>query len=128
MSAALGYCDAALPSRVEDAIQRLGLPARHAFDPAAALAAMGTDKKRRGRTLRFVLIREIGEVTVADDVPEHAVVAALERSQADTAADLCGERSRRTHHVSRTQSTMHASRSQPRRRTPPARPAWPRRP
>ena len=78
MSAALGYCNMDLPHRITAAIERLGLPTRHAFDPAAAFAAMGTDKKRRGRSLRFVLIREVGEVFVADDMPEAAVVAALE--------------------------------------------------
>ena len=78
MSASLGYCDAALPGLVRETLARLGLPTRHAFDPAAALAAMGTDKKRRGRALRFVLIKRIGEVTVADGVPEEAVLSALE--------------------------------------------------
>jgi len=78
MSATFGYCDASLTARVRAAVERLGLPARHAFDPAAALAAMGTDKKRRGRTLRFVLIRDIGEVFVTDDVPEAAVLGVLE--------------------------------------------------
>ncbi len=79
LSAALGHCDAALPARVRAAVARLGLPVTYTFDPAAALLAMGTDKKRRGRALRFVLIRRIGEVFVADDVPEAAVLAALER-------------------------------------------------
>ncbi len=83
MSAALGLCPATLPAQIETAVRRLGLPIRHAFDPHAALAAMGTDKKRRGRALRFILIRRIGEVTVADDVQESAVLAALER--------ICGE-------------------------------------
>ncbi len=78
MSASLGHCDAALPARVENTVHRLGLPARHAFNPQAALAAMGTDKKRRGRSLRFVLIRKVGQVFVAEDVPVAAVVAALE--------------------------------------------------
>jgi shikimate kinase/3-dehydroquinate synthase len=77
MSAALGHCDAALPPRITAAIERLGLPTRHAFDPAAALAAMGTDKKRRGRSLRFVLIRRIGEVFVAENVPEAEIRLAL---------------------------------------------------
>ena len=77
MSAALGCCDVDLPPRVRAAIERLGLPTRHAFEPAAALAAMGTDKKRRGRSLRFVLIRRIGEVFVADSVPEAEIGAAL---------------------------------------------------
>jgi shikimate kinase / 3-dehydroquinate synthase len=77
MSAALGYCDAALPPRIIAAIGRLGLPTRHTFDPAAALTAMGTDKKRRGRSLRFVLIRRIGEVFVADNAPGAVIEAAL---------------------------------------------------
>jgi len=78
MSADLGCCDAALPGLVRETLARLGLPARHAFDPAAALSAMGTDKKRRGRSLRFVLIRQVGKVFVADNVPEAAVLEALE--------------------------------------------------
>ncbi len=77
LSAALGACDAALPARIRAAVERLGLPARHAFDPQAALAAMGTDKKRRGRLLRFILIRRIGDVFLADDAPEDEVVKAL---------------------------------------------------
>jgi 3-dehydroquinate synthase len=77
LSASLRYCAADLPARIRAAIERLDLPTRHAFDPAAALAAMGTDKKRRGRSLRFVLIRRVGEVFVADSVPEAEIGAAL---------------------------------------------------
>ncbi len=78
MSAMLGLCDADVPPRVAAAVERLGLPTRYAFDPTAALIAMATDKKRRGRSLRFVLIHRIGEVCVVDDVPEIEVIAALE--------------------------------------------------
>ena len=77
LSVSLGYCDAALPPRITAAIERLGLPTRHAFDPTAAMAAMGTDKKRRGRSLRFVLIRRIGEVLVAEGVQEAEIMTAL---------------------------------------------------
>ncbi|MEJ5200026.1 MAG: 3-dehydroquinate synthase [Anaerolineae bacterium] len=80
LSAALGYCDPALPGRVRQAFTRLGLPTHHTFDPAAALAAMGTDKKRRGRVLRFILIKRIGEVTIAEDIAPEAVLAALEKT------------------------------------------------
>ncbi len=79
LSAALGFGAATLPAQIEAAVQHLGLPIRHAFDPHAALAAMGTDKKRRGRSLRFIVIRRVGEVTVAEGVPENAVMEALER-------------------------------------------------
>jgi 3-dehydroquinate synthase len=78
LSANLDYCAADLPRLIRSAVARLGLPTSYAFDPAAAFAAMGADKKRRGRTLRFVLIREIGKVFVADGVPEATVRAALE--------------------------------------------------
>lgn len=78
MSAALGYCDPTLPGHIRQALGRLGLPTGHAFDPQAALAAMGTDKKRRGRTLRFILIRRIGEVTIAEGIESAAILAALE--------------------------------------------------
>ncbi|MCU0503681.1 MAG: 3-dehydroquinate synthase, partial [Anaerolineae bacterium] len=78
MSANLGFCDASIPGLVRETLTRLGLPTRHAFDPAAALAAMGTDKKRRGHALRFVLIGRIGEVTLVEGVAGEAVLAALE--------------------------------------------------
>ncbi|MCX7668807.1 MAG: 3-dehydroquinate synthase [Anaerolineae bacterium] len=80
LSAALGYCDVALPDRIRTALAHLGLPTRHAFDPAAALAAMGTDKKRRGRALRFILIKRIGEVTIAEGIAAEDVLAALEKT------------------------------------------------
>ncbi len=56
---------------------RLGLPVTYAFDEDAVMAAMGTDKKRRGRSLRFVVIEDIGRVRLVEDVPEEAVRAAL---------------------------------------------------
>ncbi|MCX6028756.1 MAG: 3-dehydroquinate synthase [Chloroflexi bacterium] len=79
MSASLGYCAADLPPRIRAAVERLGLPTSHAFDPSAALAAMGADKKRRGRSLRFVLPRRIGQVEVVEGAPEATVLTALER-------------------------------------------------
>jgi 3-dehydroquinate synthase len=78
MSAALGLCGRDLPARVRRMTERLGLPQRHAFDPEAALAAMGTDKKRRGRSLRFVVPLGIGQVTVIEAPSEQAVLDALE--------------------------------------------------
>jgi 3-dehydroquinate synthetase/shikimate kinase len=78
LSAALGYCDRALPGQVAAAVERLGLPTIYPFDPAAVLAAMATDKKRRGRVLRFVLPRRVGQVEVVEGISESAVLAALE--------------------------------------------------
>jgi 3-dehydroquinate synthase len=78
MSAALGLCGRDLPARIRLVTERLGLPLTWAFDPQAALAAMGTDKKRRGRSLRFVLPLRVGQVAVIEAPSEQTVLAALE--------------------------------------------------
>lgn len=74
---------------LEEVLQGLGLPtrwrawlARYDIDasPEDIIAAMGTDKKRRGGRLRFVLIHRPGVVRVHSDVPDEAVRQALEET------------------------------------------------
>ncbi|MEB2287215.1 MAG: 3-dehydroquinate synthase [Anaerolineae bacterium] len=68
-----------LAATVEQAVTALGLPARYAgLDPAALWDAMRHDKKFRGGSARFVLLRATGDPCVADDVPRDAVIAVLE--------------------------------------------------
>ncbi len=78
LSASLGLCAGELAGRVRDVVTHHGLPVRYPFDPDAALAAMGTDKKRRGRSLRFVVMRQVGEVLVTDRISKVAAREALE--------------------------------------------------
>ena len=80
LSAALGECSPSLPSLVEMVLTRLGLPIHipPALDPAALYAAMGSDKKKKAGQLRFVLLRDVGDVFARDGVPAAAVLAALE--------------------------------------------------
>ena len=86
LSAALGESSPALPGEVEAVLSRLGLPVRipRALAPMALHAAMSTDKKRQSGRLRFVLIRDIGEVFVRGDVPDELVLATLEATRATT--------------------------------------------
>jgi 3-dehydroquinate synthase len=77
LSAGLGYCEPALVERTRSTVARLGLPVVRQFDPELVLDAMGTDKKRRGRSLRFILPLRIGEVAVVEDVPAARVMRAL---------------------------------------------------
>jgi len=77
LSADLVLCDPALAVRIRAAVQRLGLPVVREFDSTAVMQAMGTDKKRRGRALRFVLPLRIGEVSLVEDVPADKVARAL---------------------------------------------------
>lgn len=78
LAARLALCDPALPARVENLLERLGLPVQApGFAPQQVLAAMGADKKRIGGRLRFVLPRALGAVELMDDVPTEAVLAVL---------------------------------------------------
>ncbi|MCU0507139.1 MAG: 3-dehydroquinate synthase [Anaerolineae bacterium] len=86
LSERIGACDGSgdghgLTDVLAEMLARLGLPTSYSFDEDAVLAGMGTDKKRRGRSLRFVVIERIGKVRVADHVAEDDVRSALSRIQ-----------------------------------------------
>ncbi len=68
MAVEIGRCAPELASRIRGVIERLGLPVTCAgLDAAAIHAAMGHDKKRAGKTLRFVIPQALGDVTLIDD-------------------------------------------------------------
>ncbi|MDT8295925.1 3-dehydroquinate synthase family protein, partial [Roseomonas mucosa] len=82
LSARLGHCDPALPGRVVAHLRAVGLPAsirdlERRFTVEALLGRMRKDKKVRDGALRFVLIREPGDVFTTGDVPEDVVAALL---------------------------------------------------
>jgi 3-dehydroquinate synthase len=79
LSAVLGHCAADLPERVKGWVTAVGLPAEippH-LTPAELLPFMRRDKKKLAGRLRFVLLREVGDVFVSDQVEESALLAAL---------------------------------------------------
>jgi shikimate kinase/3-dehydroquinate synthase len=79
LAARLGLGDAGLAPRVAGVLQRLGLPSAYrCHRPEEVWEAMGTDKKRRGGRLRFVLPRALGDVMVSGDVRREDVLAVLE--------------------------------------------------
>jgi 3-dehydroquinate synthase len=75
LSAVLGYCAKELQPRIEAALDNANLPVRiPAKLPATALyRAMGSDKKKAAGKLHFVLLRDVGDVFIAGDVPQTAV-------------------------------------------------------
>jgi shikimate kinase / 3-dehydroquinate synthase len=79
LSARLGYAASELKSRIERVLQHWQLPTRIPADhePAALLAAMGSDKKKLAGKLRFILLRDVGDVFITEDVAETAVLATL---------------------------------------------------
>jgi shikimate kinase / 3-dehydroquinate synthase len=79
LSARLEECPPSLPGLVEDVLRHLGLPTRipQTLDPVALYAAMGSDKKKKAGQLRFVLLRDVGDVFVRGGIPATAVLETL---------------------------------------------------
>ena len=78
IAAELGRADPSLAGRIEAALMAWGLPVRcPPFDADAIWEAMAHDKKKRGRGLRWVLPRVIGEVEIVEDAPQETVKSAL---------------------------------------------------
>jgi 3-dehydroquinate synthase len=78
ISRAMGRCDEQTASRITRAVLRLGQLPRVGVRGREILRAIQGDKKKRGGTVHFVLVREVGKVEIVGDVPEDVVVAAVE--------------------------------------------------
>ncbi len=79
LSHVLGLCEADVPQYIEKLISFVGLPERMGdLDTEIIYQTMGTDKKRQGGKIRFVLLRGLCQPIIVDDVPKAAVIAALE--------------------------------------------------
>jgi 3-dehydroquinate synthase len=75
----LGHCSSNTLQRVITLLGRLKLPIEPPpYSAAEVWAAMGTDKKRQGHTLRFILPRAIGDVDIFDEVTRKDVEAILQ--------------------------------------------------
>ncbi len=79
LSVQLGHCPEALGERIESVLVSSGLPVQipGKLAPEQLLSAMSSDKKKKAGKLRYVLIKDIGDVFVTDQVPEEAVLSTL---------------------------------------------------
>ena len=78
----LGLAEERVLERVEGVLIRHNLPVCYSgYAPEEVWQAMGTDKKRRGGRLRFVLPRAVGDVIVTADVPQELIIDALRESR-----------------------------------------------
>ncbi|MCD6520435.1 MAG: 3-dehydroquinate synthase [Anaerolineae bacterium] len=76
----MGLCTSETRARIQATLAHHGLPIHYAEHPPKVIyQAMRTDKKRRGKKLRFILPREIGQVEIVSDIPPEKVHHALER-------------------------------------------------
>jgi 3-dehydroquinate synthase len=75
----LDMAEPALPERIAAAMAAHDLPvACPPHDPAEIWETMGRDKKKRGKSLRWILPRVIGQVEIVEDVPREVVLDALQ--------------------------------------------------
>jgi 3-dehydroquinate synthetase len=66
--------------RVRNVLERVGLPVRLAgYDLEAVIEAMGHDKKRAGKTLRFIIPQAVGDVVIIDNPGMNYVADALQQ-------------------------------------------------
>jgi len=78
LSERLGYCGAAVRSRLCGLIEALGLPTTYAdLPPQRLLEVMTHDKKSLNGVVRFVLLKDIGEVAFHQQVPLEALQTLL---------------------------------------------------
>jgi len=78
LSAASGRLQAAEKERVLRFLDLFRVPSVKGLDADAFLAQMGRDKKKKAGSLRFVLLRGIGEADVTRDVDASAVIESVE--------------------------------------------------
>lgn len=84
LSARLGFCDPVLQKRIETALLAHELPVRipATFEATAVYKAMFSDKKKAAGKLRFILLRDVGDVFLSGDVEETAVLESITAVQA----------------------------------------------
>jgi 3-dehydroquinate synthase len=80
LSASLGYFPDPLVIRIEQLLNKMGLPIRipESVTVQQLMADMLYDKKMESGKRRFILMRDIGDVFVGRDVPETAVEQVIE--------------------------------------------------
>ena len=62
IGSALGY-DTSLEAKIRDSLEACGLPTAMDYSPDDLISVVGSDKKRRGNEISFVLLEELGKAT-----------------------------------------------------------------
>lgn len=79
MAVELERCSPDLATRIRNVVERVGLPIQWSgLDAEAVHAAMAYDKKRSGKTVRFIIPQALGDVTIIDNPGRDVVRRALD--------------------------------------------------
>ena len=71
-----GYLQAEDTARLSSLLEKFNLPIRLNFDRQPVIEAVGRDKKREGQSLKFVLLKKIGEAVI-NEIPIQDLEALL---------------------------------------------------
>jgi len=74
----VGRTDSVTAGRISDAVLSLGRLPELSVNPRKIVGRLQSDKKTQNGVVHFVLPREIGKVEISSEVPERAVLAAVE--------------------------------------------------
>jgi 3-dehydroquinate synthetase len=77
LGVACGACGTNDRQAINCLVDQFDLPRRAVFDEATVLSLLKSDKKRSGKTLRFVLPLEGGGVEFRDDIPDSLITEAM---------------------------------------------------
>ncbi len=78
LSQQLGKCNEDIPIRLSKLVSKCGLPVdRPDLDPEAIIDSLYHDKKTMNNKIKFILVKEIGVVEIADDMPKEDILKVL---------------------------------------------------
>ena len=71
LSHQLGKCSQEIPERIMKLVKKCGLPVDLPdLDPQMIIESLYHDKKTMNNKIKFILVREIGEIEIVNDMPE----------------------------------------------------------
>ncbi len=79
LSQQLGKCSEEVPNRIKDLVKKCGLPAELPdLNPKAITESLYHDKKTMNNKIKFILVKEIGEIEIVDNMPEADIIKLLQ--------------------------------------------------
>ena len=79
LSQQLGKCSEETPKRIKELVKKCGLPVDFPdLDSQAIIQSLYYDKKTMNNKIKFILVKEIGEIEIADNMPEADIFKLLQ--------------------------------------------------
>ncbi|MBI5248926.1 MAG: 3-dehydroquinate synthase [Desulfomonile tiedjei] len=75
----MGFCGEHISQRIEKLLGQTGLPVRHDMEPDRLVEIMASDKKTIEGRIRFVLVKDLGDVLNGCEVPDPLVKDVLNK-------------------------------------------------